>query len=301
MIKQNKIYWFTGQPGAGKTVLSKLLIQHLEKETNNKVFHIDGDELRLIFNNTKYGREGREENIKRAQDLSKFLFSEGYDVVVSLVAPYKELRESFKETMGNNLIELYVHTTDIRGRENFHTNEYDAPTKNFIDVDTTDIQPKESLESILNQLKIWRHINYGGQPTDNPDKKYAIFIGRFQPYHYGHIELINQKLQNNTPILILVRDIEPDDKNPFTTQQTISMIEKYHQNDDVVVMKIPDIESVNFGRGVGYEINEFIPPKNIGFISATKIRNSIKENNDDWKQMVPGIIQDDIVKYLNND
>ena len=147
----------------------------------------------------------------------------------------------------------------------------------------------------------WERKNYGGTPTSNTDKKYAIFIGRFQPYHYGHIELINQKLQNNTPILILVRDIEPDDKNPFTTQQTISMIEKYHQNDDVIVMKIPDIESVNFGRGVGYEINEFIPPKNIGFISATKIRNSIKENNNDWKQMVPEIIQDDIVKYLNND
>jgi len=149
---------------------------------------------------------------------------------------------------------------------------------------------------------MWNKINHGGEPTKNPDKKYAIFIGRYQPYHYGHIELIQQKLKQGIPALIMVRDIEPDEKNPFTTQQTISMIEKYHasRNEDVKVMIIPDIESVNYGRGVGYEINEFTPPDNIGFISATKIRESIKNNNGDWKKMVDESIQEDVIKYLTN-
>lgn len=146
----------------------------------------------------------------------------------------------------------------------------------------------------------WEIKNHGGRPTTNTDKKYAIFIGRFQPYHYGHIELIEQKLKNGVSALIMVRDIEPDEKNPFTTEQTVSMIKKYHEskNEDVKVIVIPDIESVNFGRGVGYEINEFTPPKEVGGISATGIRNSIKNGDNYWKKMVDKSIQEDILNFL---
>lgn len=146
----------------------------------------------------------------------------------------------------------------------------------------------------------WEKKNHGGEPTKNKDKKYAIFVGRYQPYHYGHINLIQQKLDEGIPALIMVRDIEPDEKNPFTTEQTVSMIEKYHKanSDDVKVMIIPDIESVNYGRGVGYEINEFTPTDEIGYISATKIRESIKEGNNSWKDMVDESIQGDVEKYL---
>lgn len=148
----------------------------------------------------------------------------------------------------------------------------------------------------------WEQKNYGGWVTTNTDKKYAIFIGRFQPYHYGHIELINQKLKKGSPVLIMVRDIEPDEKNPFTTEQTVSMIKKYHEskNDDVKVIVIPDIESVNFGRGVGYEINEYIPPRDVASISATGIRNCIKNMDDYWKKLVDPIIQDDVFRFLTN-
>ena len=146
----------------------------------------------------------------------------------------------------------------------------------------------------------WNRKNHGGEPTKNKDKKYAIFVGRYQPYHYGHINLIQQKLYEGIPALIMVRDIEPDEKNPFTTEQTVSMIEKYHKanGDDVKVMIIPDIESVNYGRGVGYEINEYTPTEELAFISATKIRESIKEGNDSWRNMVDESIQEDVESYL---
>jgi len=149
----------------------------------------------------------------------------------------------------------------------------------------------------------WEKINHGGEPTNNKDKKRAIFIGRFQPYHQGHIELVKQKLDQGIPALIMVRDIEPDEKNPFTTEQTVKMIQKYHaaKGDDVEVMIIPDIESVNYGRGVGYEINEFTPPDGIAFISATKIRESIKIGDDAWKEMVDESIQEDVIKYLTDE
>jgi cytidyltransferase-like protein len=147
----------------------------------------------------------------------------------------------------------------------------------------------------------WEKKNHGGCPTNNESKKYAVFVGRYQPYHFGHIELIQQKLNEGIPALIMVRDIEPDEKNPFTTEQTVSMIEKYHKSkgDDVKVIIIQDIESVNFGRGVGYEVNEFTPPKEIGGISATGVRNSIKNGDDYWKRMVDESIQEDVLKYLN--
>ena len=128
-------------------------------------------------------------------------------------------------------------------------------------------------------------------------------MGRFQPYHYGHIELIQQKLNNGSPVLIMVRDIKPDEKNPFTTEQTVSMITKYHEskNDDVKVMIIPDIESVNFGRGVGYEINEYLPPKDIASISATGVRNCIKNKDEYWRNLVDPAIQEDVLNYLTNE
>ena len=149
---------------------------------------------------------------------------------------------------------------------------------------------------------MWDKKNHGGQPTANKDKKRAVFIGRYQPYHYGHINLIQQKLDEGIPVLIMIRDIEADERNPFTTEQTVEIIKMYHDSkgEDVEVMIIPDIESVNYGRGVGYEINEYTPTEEIGRISATDIRNSIKSGNDDWKEMVDPsihkIIQDILIQ-----
>ena len=155
-----------------------------------------------------------------------------------------------------------------------------------------------AVESIA--VEMWASQNHGGNPTTNESKKYAIFVGRYQPYHQGHTSLIMQKINQGIPALIMVRDIAPDAKNPFTTEQTVEMIKTFHaaHDHDVKVMIIPDIESVNYGRGVGYEINEFAPPENIGFISATKIRQSIKDKNDDWRLLVDESIQADVEKYL---
>lgn len=151
-MRVKKIYWFTGQPGAGKTVLSLELKSYLEGVYGDKVFHIDGDELRSLFKNNKYGREGREENIRRAQDIAKFIHNQDYDVVVSLVSPYRDLRESFKQDLNDKIVELYIHTKDIRGREHFHVDDYERPLTNFIDIDTTNTEIKTSITEIINKI-----------------------------------------------------------------------------------------------------------------------------------------------------
>ena len=87
------IYWFTGQPGAGKTTLAKQLKDYLHP---SNIVLVDGDDIRDIFQNKDYSENGRRKNIEKAQDISLFLDSKGFDVIVSLVSPYKDQRDEFK-------------------------------------------------------------------------------------------------------------------------------------------------------------------------------------------------------------
>jgi adenylylsulfate kinase len=144
------IYWLTGQPGHGKTVLSKMLKQYIELKENTTVFNIDGDDLREILTNKDYSKQGRENNIKTAHSIARYLANQGFDVIVSLVSPYRELREEFKSL--GNITEIYVHTTEIRGREQFHVEDYEPPLSNFIDINTTNQTPGQSLSTILNYI-----------------------------------------------------------------------------------------------------------------------------------------------------
>jgi len=139
------IYWFTGQPGHGKTVLATAFKEYL----NNDCFHIDGDDIREIFDNKDYSEAGRRKNIELAQHLSHFLHKKGQNVVVSLVSPYKDQRDAFKGKLGKGILEYYIHTTDIRGRENYHVDGYEAPTEDFCNIDTTNIAPLDSLKQII--------------------------------------------------------------------------------------------------------------------------------------------------------
>jgi adenylylsulfate kinase-like enzyme len=144
------IYWLTGQPGHGKTVLSKMLKHYIELKENTTVFNIDGDDLREILTNKDYSKQGRENNIKTAHSIARYLANQGFDVIVSLVSPYRELREEFKSL--GNITEIYIHTTEIRGREQFHVEDYELPLSNFIDIDTTNQTPGQSLSTILNYI-----------------------------------------------------------------------------------------------------------------------------------------------------
>ena len=109
--------------------------------------------------------------------------------------------------------------------------------------------------------------------------KYSMFIGRWQPWHNGHRWLIDQRLNEGKNVLICVREVSKDDKNPYDPIDVKENVEKELKDlidsERVKVIIIPDIESVNYGRGVGYEIIEHVPPKQIGEISATKIREKL--------------------------
>ena len=109
--------------------------------------------------------------------------------------------------------------------------------------------------------------------------KYSMFIGRWQPWHKGHRWLIDQRLNEGKNVLICVREVSKDDKNPYNPIEVKENVEKELKDlinsKRVKVIIIPDIESVNYGRGVGYDIIEHVPPSEIGEISATKIREKL--------------------------
>lgn len=142
------IYWFTGQPCSGKTTLSKLLAKELDKEP----FMIDGDDMRELFSNKDYSIKGRVENVSTAQRISHYLNNQGEDVIVALVSPYIDQREEFKTLMGDQIKEIYVHTSEVRERDHFKSDAYVGPKENYIDIDTSGISPEESLKQILKQL-----------------------------------------------------------------------------------------------------------------------------------------------------
>jgi len=107
--------------------------------------------------------------------------------------------------------------------------------------------------------------------------KYALYIGRWQTWHPGHEWLINQQLEKGKPVCIAIRETEVDVdnlKSPFQIFREIT--DFYREVIDAGMMRviiIPDIASVNYGRGVGYEVIEHFPPEDIEEISGTKIRD----------------------------
>ena len=128
-------------------------------------------------------------------------------------------------------------------------------------------------------MENWSIITHVKSSLEPRDGQYAMFVGRWQPLHKGHQELFKQAMDEGKNVLICIRDGQPNEKNPFTAQEVRENIMNHYSEEvesgKVQVMVIPDICSVEFGRGVGYDIIERIPPTEIGEISATKIRKEM--------------------------
>ena len=107
-------------------------------------------------------------------------------------------------------------------------------------------------------------------------KKYAMYIGRWQNWHKGHEWLINQQLNKGKNVWVAIRDVPEDENNPKSAFKVMMdlMEEPFFQKniDRILISIIPDIESVNYGRGVGYDVIYHEPPADVAVISGTAIR-----------------------------
>tara|TARA_B100002019_G_scaffold287817_1_gene300410 strand:+ start:64 stop:426 length:363 start_codon:yes stop_codon:yes gene_type:complete len=109
-------------------------------------------------------------------------------------------------------------------------------------------------------------------------KKTAIYIGRFQPFHEGHKKIFIKALRKNKQVAILVMDsFNVNKKNPFTYRYVRNKITQSlsEYKGSFIIIKIPVVSEVVYGRKVGYRIRRIKVPKFIEKISATDIRKKI--------------------------
>lgn len=108
-----------GQPGSGKTTLAKQF---------PSCKNIDGDELRELFSNKDYSKEGRIRNLNRASDIAHYLHRHGNNIILSLVYPYKEARD-YLRSLDPEVKFVYLDYELDRGREHFHVEDFEYPDK----------------------------------------------------------------------------------------------------------------------------------------------------------------------------
>lgn len=104
-----------GQPHSGKSTLAANFMAH----------NIDGDQLRELFSNKDYSREGRIKNLNRASDIAHYINeSTDEDVILSLVYPYKEARD-YLNNLSDDVMWIYLTYEGERGREAFHVKDFE--------------------------------------------------------------------------------------------------------------------------------------------------------------------------------
>jgi len=195
---------------------------------------IDGDKLRAL-GNPGYDRAGRVTNVDRAHAIARFLESEGKRVCVALVQPYAFQRDEMK---ARGAVEVYC-ARHHGVRSEYHVEDYEAPK----DADLVSPEP----EDVVAFLKRPR----------------SLFVGRYQTIHDGHRWLWDQA---EGPLAIAVRDTDED----RDAEDIAAQIRAEYPHAAVFV--VPNIGSVNYGRGVGYEIIEHVPDDATAAISGTELR-----------------------------
>jgi phosphopantetheine adenylyltransferase len=119
--------------------------------------------------------------------------------------------------------------------------------------------------------------------SSNVQKKYGLFIGRYQTLHKGHKFLFNKKIKEGIPVLVWIRDVPVDKKNPYTAKEVMDMFTKdpdtyaWISSGMMQIRIMPDIEGVYYGRDVGYKVEQLQVPPEIAVISATKIREQLQQ------------------------
>ena len=111
------------------------------------------------------------------------------------------------------------------------------------------------------------------------NKKNTVqMLGRFQPFHEGHLFLFKEILKKTGQVVIMVRSMPRSKNNPFTFKQIKNRIEKKLKKykNKYKVLNVANITNICYGRTVGYKIEEIVLPKHIQKISATNIRNRLK-------------------------
>lgn len=156
-----RLVWLTGQPGSGKTTLARELFAARVVQ-----FIVDGDDLRKM-RSLGYDRFGRRANVARAQAIAQYLAQRNYSVAVSVIAPYRDQRDKFKLLVP--VTEVYLHTTEERGREQYFVEDYEPPRNRFLDIDTGATSIEDAVDQIRTVHRSFPAVSQGPRVADQTE------------------------------------------------------------------------------------------------------------------------------------
>jgi cytidyltransferase-like protein len=242
-----------GLPGAGKTTLSNALAPLL----NAVVFNADAVRANLS-RDLGFSHQDRVEHARRMGWMCDRVVEAGGTVIADFICPTAETRSAF----GSAFI-IWV--------DRIETGRFEDTNRMFVPPEAFDLRvesegaPQFWAERALAVLR----------PAFDPQKPAALFIGRYQPFHDGHLRLIEEGLRRVGQVCVAVRDTHGiDSKNPlpfFAVKQRIEAALSAHAGRFIVV-PLPNITDVFYGRDVGYNVERIILDEATEAISATKMR-----------------------------
>jgi len=243
-----------GLPGSGKTTFAKELADRIN------AVHLNADAVRAELNkDLGFSPEDRLEQARRMGALSRLLSEQGYHVVVDFVNPTKETRSSFGKPdkivwMNRKPVRDFPDTTAMW--------EHPEGVDLMFD-DNTESNLAARLACVDFQLHDWR------EPT-------TLMLGRYQPWHEGHHALYKEAGERTKQVMLGVRNTyKTSNKDPLDFDQVMAYIAEDPVMDKAMVIKMPNITNIVYGRDVGYKIEQVSLGAEIEAISATEKRKQL--------------------------
>lgn len=118
----------------------------------------------------------------------------------------------------------------------------------------------------------------------NWKKPTAQMLGRWQPWHEGHTALFKKALDETGQVCIMIRDVGGLEDNPFDFTDVRRNIVRALKDEgftylvDYVIIDVPNIVDISYGRDVGYTFTKHELGDQIHKISATNIRKQMRAN-----------------------
>ena len=241
-----------GLPGSGKTSLATELLKHTD------AIHLNADVVRSdLSSDLGFTSSDRIEQARRMGAVARLLADQGRVVLVDFVNPTAATREAF----GRADFTIWVHRIELSRFED--TNAIWEDPEN-VDIE---IHRGMSLENEVHLVLYTCGLHDWKKPT-------TLMLGRYQPWHEGHDALYEVGLAKTSQVLVAVRDTQgTSDKDPLTHTQVEHYISEYRPG--ALVMRVPNITNIIYGRDVGYSIEKIDLSADLQEISATKKRKEL--------------------------